>query len=196
MSANEVYARVQSRIWQAIAQQDIDVSQIDKATLEQLVNLTTEAALVEVDLDMQKALTAVQPTPQQTTIESDEPGKSDQIPVGDPTDDEEIVLWQGRPFLSIYTEYVITDERVRIIEGLFGKSRQEVELVRIQSIDHTQTMGERMVNIGDVTVRSHDPNNPLIVVRNVTDPEHVHEVLRRAVLKARDKYKLSYREEM
>ena len=193
MSANEVYARVQSRIWQAIAQQEIDVSQVDKAALEQLVNVAAEAALLEVDLDMQKSLTAVKPATEFSNLDESD---SDAPPTGDPTDDEEVVLWQGRPFLSIYTEYIITDERLRIIEGFLGKSRQEVELVRIQSIDHTQTMGERMVNIGDITLRSHDPNNPLIILRNVTDPESVHEILRRSVLKARDKYKLSYREEM
>lgn len=192
MSANEVYARVQSRIWRAIAQQEIDVSQIDKGTLEQLVNLATEAALLEVDSDLQASHTAVSTTDQFEEIDAKNPTAE---PEADPFEDE-TMLWSGRPLLSFYTEYFITDERIRIIEGILGKSRHEIELVRVQSIDHTQTMGERLLNTGDVTVRSHDPSNPLIVLRNVTDPENVHEILRRAVLKARDKYQLSYRQEM
>lgn len=194
MSVNELYARVQSHVWRAIAQREIDMSQIDKETLDQLVNLATEAALLEVDADVQMSLTAVSTADQFDNI--DQQGKATPEPAQPAQDEDEVMLWSGRPLLSFYTEYFITDERIRIIEGILGKSRHEIELVRVQSIDHTQTMGERLLNTGDVTVRSHDPSNPLIVLRNVTDPQNVHEILRRAVLKARDKYKLSYRQEM
>jgi uncharacterized membrane protein YdbT with pleckstrin-like domain len=92
--------------------------------------------------------------------------------------------------------YQITDERVRLTEGLLGKEREDIELVRIQDIDHKQNLTERMLNIGDVYIRSHDASQPEVVLNNVSNPMEVHEVLRRALLKARKKYNLSYREEM
>jgi len=92
--------------------------------------------------------------------------------------------------------YRITSERVRLTEGLLGKEREDIELVRVQDVDHKQNLTERMLNIGDVYIRSHDPSHPEVVLRNVTNPMEVHEILRRAVLKARQKYNLSYREEM
>lgn len=198
MSATEVYARVQSRIWRAIAQQELDVSQIERKTLEKLVDVATEAALLELDADIQKAYnTAVAKSDRFANVDQKDPTPAENPPpVSDTTDDGETVLWRGRPFLTISVEYIITDERVRITEGIFTRSRQEVDLVRIQSIDYTQNLGERMTNMGDVTIRSHNTNNPLIVLHNIADPESIHEILRRAVLKAREKYNLSYREEM
>ena len=111
-------------------------------------------------------------------------------------DDAEKVLWEGRPFLSLNTRYVITNERVRIVEGILGKDREDIELVRIQDIDQSQSISERLLNIGDILIRSHDTTNPQAVIRNVKDPQAVHEILRRAVLDARKRHKLVYREEM
>jgi hypothetical protein len=183
---DEAQARIKARVWQAIAQNELDLSSLNKETKEVLVDLVTEAALMEMDSGLSKSLQEVgmAPTATATSLE------------GDPNDDVEVVLWEGRPFLSLTVKYIITDERLRVIEGLIGKAKCDIELVRIQSLDQTQRVTERLLNLGDVVVRSHDPHNPLIVLNNVSNPEHVHEILRRAVLKARDKYKLSYREEM
>lgn len=186
MSLDEAQARIKARVWQAIAQNELDLSSLSKETKEVLVDLVTESALMEMDSGLSKSL-----------LESQVVAAVDDRPLeADPNDDVEVVLWEGRPFLSLTLKYIITDERLRVIEGLIGKAKCDIELVRIQSLDQTQRVTERMLNLGDVVVRSHDPHNPLIVLNNVSNPEHVHEILRRAVLKARDKYKLSYREEM
>jgi len=63
-------------------------------------------------------------------------------------------------------------------------------------MDHSQTFGERLLKIGDVNIRSHDPSHPELQLKNVRDPHQVYEVLRRAVLSARKKHNFSYREEM
>lgn len=185
MTVNESYARIKGRIWQALAQSDINTATIDKKTLEDLVSLCTEAALVELDATMT------------AEVKQQIPVAGSEKPLeADPNDGIEVLLWEGRPFLSLSLRYTITDERLQIKEGLVGKSNCDIELVRVQSMDYTQTLTERLLNIGDVVIRSHDPHNPLITLNNVSDPQKVHEILRRAVLKARDKYKLSYREEM
>jgi len=179
MSIEKAESRIKSQVWQAIAQGSIDLSAVPKESLEGLVNLVTEAALVEMN---------------------DELGLSARENGGHAADvlldGDEDILWQGRPFLSITTYFTITDERVRVQEGLLAKEHHDIELVRIQSMDFKQTFGERLMQLGDVMIRSHDPNHPLIVLRNVPDPQDVHETLRRAVLNARSKHRLSYREEM
>jgi hypothetical protein len=53
-----------------------------------------------------------------------------------------------------------------------------------------------MLGIGDIHIRSHDRSNPDVTINNVSNPTEVHEILRRAVLKARKKYNVSFREEM
>jgi uncharacterized membrane protein YdbT with pleckstrin-like domain len=116
--------------------------------------------------------------------------------VDDDDNEAEKVLWEGRPFLSLSVHYRITSERVRITEGMLGKDREDIELVRVQDIDLTQGLTERMLGIGDIHIRSHDKSNPSVTLNNVSNPTQVHEILRRAMLKARKKYNVSFREEM
>lgn len=179
MSVNEADARIRARIWQAIAQSDLDLSGVDRETLESLVQLVSESALVEMDEEINKSL-----APEAAFAK-----------IGD-SDDEEVLLWQGRPFLSITLYYKITDERILISEGLFGKATESIELVRIQDIAHKQSFGERLLNVGDVIIKSHDSSHPTFSLNNVRNPQEVHEILRKAVLEARKKHNFTYREEM
>ena len=187
MALNEAHARIKSRVWQAVAQSDLDLSALDKDARESLVDLVTEAALLEMDTEMDRSLA--------------EEGKQLRTTAGIPDtsvfdDEKEDILWQGRPFLSLTLHYTITDERIRITEGLLGKSRANIELVRIQDINYSQTFSERLLNLGDISIQSHDRSNPEVILKNVSDPEGVYEILRRAVLQARKKHNLTYREEM
>ncbi len=180
MALPEVQTKIKARVWQAIAQSGVDVSTLPQEDVDKLVGTITDGMLVEVDALLSEA--------------SGQPAAQVNSPIDD--DDEEQILWEGRPFLSLRVHYQITNERVRIVEGLLGKEREDIELVRIQDVDHKQNMGERLFNMGDIYIRSHDPSRPETVLENVTDPEQVHEILRRAILKARKKHNLSYREEM
>ena len=185
MTVSESHARIKMRVWQTIAQGDIDVSSIPKETLEALIDTVTTTALLDVDDQIG------------TTLASESKLSESDAEVDAELDDiTEDILWEGRPLLSVSTRYIVTDERVRIIEGILGKSRHDIELIRIQDIKQTQTLGERLLNVGDLTILSHDRNQPKVTLHNVKDPVAVHELLRRGVLRARKKYGLSYREEM
>ncbi|MEW5959141.1 MAG: PH domain-containing protein [Chloroflexota bacterium] len=181
MNLAEVQAKLKASIWQSVAQSGVDVSSLPQAEMDKLVGAITTGVLKAVDDLLSQASGRPASTPA-ARVEVDE--------------DEEVVLWEGRPFLSLTRHYQITSERVRITEGLLGKQREDIELVRIQDVDHKQTLTERMLNLGDVYIRSHDPSHPQVVLNNVADPLEVHETLRRAVLKARQRHNLSYREEM
>lgn len=180
MSINEVKARIQSRIWQSIAQSELDVTGLKKETLESLVSMMAEAAMLELDVTMGESLATELAMPDASVFE----------------DGDEDILWEGRPFLSITLHYRVTDERILITEGLFGKKTENIELIRIQDMSHSQSFGERVINVGDVTIRSHDSNSPIFQLKNISNPEAVHEILRRAVLHARKRHNFTYREEM
>ncbi|MFO7540163.1 MAG: PH domain-containing protein [Chloroflexota bacterium] len=188
MSLKEAQARIQARIWQAVAQTDLDLSALDKETLTSLVDLVTEAALLELDQELETSFAeemGKQPYPAvETNIE-------DIL-----NDHKEDVLWEGRPFLSLTLHYTITDERIRITEGLLGKAHDNVELIRVQDLDYKQTLSERLLNLGDVTIRSGDRSKPIITLNNVKEPEKVYEILRRAVLSARKRHNFAFRDEM
>lgn len=182
MSAEKSRERINARIWQSIAQSDIDLEPLDKAQLESLVNLVTEAAMLEMNDQIDQ------------TVAADDEAKNQFYPQAE--DDGEQVLWQGKPFLSFSEHYVITNERIRIIRGLLGKERQDIELIRVQDIDQSQTLRERTLNLGDIIINSHDQATPKVVLNNISDPEQVHDILRKAVRDARKKYKMTFQEEM
>ena len=50
--------------------------------------------------------------------------------------------------------------------------------------------------MGDIIIRSADPSMPKAVLNNVKEPEKVHEILRRAMLNARKRFRYSVQEEM
>mgnify|MGYP002682390160 CR=1 FL=1 len=109
---------------------------------------------------------------------------------------EEQIIWEGRPFLSLVESYMITSERVKISKGLLGKDYENFELIRIQDIDVSRGLGERMLGLGDIQIKGADPSTPEIVLRNIKDPTAVYEALRKAWLAARKRYGLIFREEM
>lgn len=181
MSLRSAQARIQSQIWQAIAQDTLDLSSVDRSQLEGLVKLVTEAALLEMNQEMGEAVAETTPTAEGDSIWND---------------NKEDVLWQGRPFLSLTLHYLITDERIRITEGLLNKTSENIELVRVQDVQYSQTLTERLLALGDISITSHHPNHPQIILKNIENPVEVYEILRRAILNARKKHNFTYREEM
>jgi len=177
MSIDKLRAQVISSIWQAIAQSGVDLSSVSQDQQEKLVGKIADGVMVTMDSIMEEEMPL-------TTTEDE----VDEL--------DERVLWKGRPFLSLVENYTITSERLKIITGLVSRHVENFELIRIQDIDFKQGMGERMIGIGDITIRGHDPSNPDIVLRNVSKPEEVYEIMRKAWLDARKRHGLQFREYM
>jgi len=180
MSIEQIKTQARERIWKSIAQSGHAITTIPKKDLEVLVNAILDGALTLVDASLEDAGL---------------PGRQE-IPAGDISDSDEKILWEGRPFLSATTSYQITTERVRIIRGLLGKDRDDIELIRIQDIDFQQSLTERVLGIGDILIISADPSLPESKLSNVKQPEAVHEILRRAMINARKRFRYSVQEEI
>lgn len=190
MSIQETEARIRAAVWQALAEKTVDLSAVPKEQLQTLVELVTDAALLELDQELDSIDTKLA---SDTTVDA---LKTTTAAIDLDEQSGERVLWEGRPFLSLVRHYRITTERVRITEGLLGKDREDIELIKIQDIDQSQRMTERALNLGDITIHSHDPSHPIVRLENVRDVQRVHEILRRAMPDARNNNNFSYREEM
>jgi hypothetical protein len=186
MTIETTRAHVVSSIWQAVAQSGVDLSSLPREQQARLVDAIADNLLGTVDQMLDQALAEAA-----TAVESEAPAQA--APAG--TVDEQ-VLWTGRPYLSLVESYTLTTERVRVMKGLFSRGIENFELIRVQDIDFSQRLGERMLGIGDVVIRGADTSNPEIILRNVRDPEKVYETLRRAWLEARKRYGLQFREQM
>lgn len=181
-SLEESKEKIVGRVWQSMAQSGVQLNAIPPEQLQVLVNSIADGVLLALDEMLDDVGLPPRSAEAAVAAGADRP--------------DEGVLWQGRPLLSLIEHYTITSQRLRVTRGLLGKEREDIELVRIQDIDHKQTLGERALNIGDITVRSSDPSHPEVVLRNVIDPQQVHEIMRRAMLEARRRHRFSFQEEM
>ncbi len=120
---------------------------------------------------------------------------------------EEKVLWQGSPSqwtnfwpfvlcvlvvpipyaiwryiaTSCFT-YEVTDQRIRIRQGVFNRRTDSLELYRVKDASFVQPFVMRLVGIGHVELETSDATNPVLWIRGVPDAD----VLREKVLKAVD----------
>jgi hypothetical protein len=186
MAIDKIRAQLISAIWQAVAQSGVDLSTISHPDQEKLVAQIAEKLMVAMDGLLEENAVEIQASP----------AASGELAVDDPPVGDEKLLWEGRPFLSLVESYQITSERLKIIRGLISRHVENFELIRIQDIDFKQGVSERIVGVGDITIRGHDMSEPVIVLRNVTDPEQVYEILRKAWMEARKRYGLQFREYM
>lgn len=176
MAIEQTRAQVIANIWQAIAQSGIDLSSVPHDQQEELVVKIADNIMLGMNVMMDE---------EESTL-------AEEIEISE----DEQVLWTGRPFLSMVESYAITTERIKIIKGLFSRNLENYELIRVQDIDLSQGVDERIFNIGDLTIRGHDPSDPTVILRNVSNPDEVYEILRRAWLEARKRHGLQFREYM
>ena len=195
MDEQTVRQVVTARFYQSLAQSDIEITAIPQPQLQAIVNALADGVFAALDA---------------TETEADHPiaaplSRADSDAVPHATDssttianhlETEELLWSGRPYLSIGVRYELTTQRVRLIRGLLGRNYHEIELVRVRDTSVTQHLGERALNVGDVTITSNDPSHPEFTLHNVKDPMEVREMIRKATLQERQRRGVHYQEEM
>jgi hypothetical protein len=93
------------------------------------------------------------------------------------------VVWQLISFLFVMirlqsTLYTITNQRVMIERGMLSKSLNEIDLRYIDDSQFFQSITERLLGIGNVTLISSDKAFPTTVLLGIADPRNVREMIR------------------
>ncbi len=183
MERNDLRNTITSQFYQSLAESGVEITAIPQAQLQALVTALADGLLAGLD-----------------ALEEEEAqlgrGARPAVAEGAAYQDEEELIWTGKPYLTIGIRYELTTQRLRIIRGLLGRTYQEIELVRVRDTAVSQRMGERALNIGDITIYSNDPSDPEIVLHNVKNPMEVREMIRKATLAEKERRNLTYREEM
>jgi hypothetical protein len=176
VTIEQTRAKVIASIWQAIAQSEVNLSSIPQTEQDKLVSKVADTLLITLN-DMLDEI------PANMSVETEDEA-------------DEKTLWKGRPFLSLVETYLLTTDRVKIVKGLLSRDIENFELIRVQDIDLSQGVSERIFGVGDITLRGQDASKPTIVLRNVANPEEVYETIRKAWLEARKRHGLQFREYM
>lgn len=76
------------------------------------------------------------------------------------------------------TMYKVTNQRVLIEQGVLSKTVDEIDLRYVDDSQFTQTLVDRLLGIGSVTLVSSDKTSPRFVLRSIKDPRGVREIIR------------------
>jgi uncharacterized membrane protein YdbT with pleckstrin-like domain len=80
----------------------------------------------------------------------------------------------------VATVYTITDRRLNIKRGIIARKVQETRLQRVQNVNYTQGVYERVMQIGDVDFDTAGTDDSDFVFAGVAQPEQVVEQVDRA----------------
>jgi hypothetical protein len=127
-------------------------------------------------------------------------------PTADDSSGPEVVLWKGKSagisdrlkgIIGLNTTtYTITSQRIVVKTGLIAKNTEEVELLRVRDLSVAQSIMDRMLGIGSLTVFSEDTSAPQLLFRKIHDAQTVKDVLRKAVRDEKTTNNISYREQI
>lgn len=94
-------------------------------------------------------------------------------------------------FQSLSIGYEITTQRVKIERGILSKSKESVELFRIDHFDVLKPLGMRMVGHCMLHLRSSDSNFATVVIFAVPELEKLADTLRECSLRERTRRRVT-----
>ena len=98
-----------------------------------------------------------------------------------------VVYW----LRSLSTKYWITTQRIRVEHGLLSKSKDNVELFRIDHFDLHKPLGMRIVGHCRLHLRSSDPSFQTVILYGVPDLEELADTLRECSLRERSRRRVT-----
>ena len=89
-----------------------------------------------------------------------------------------------------FTRYMLSEDRLFCEKGLLNLKADEVLLYRVQDLELTITLGQRIFGVGTVCVHSSDKSSPHLDLKNVKNPREVKELIHQSVEAAKDKRRM------
>ena len=103
-------------------------------------------------------------------------------------------LWKDRKrFLGMplsFTRYRLSEDRLFCETGFLNVKSDEVLLYRVQDLELTMSLGQRIFGVGTVCVVSSDKSIPHLDLKNVKAPRTVKELIHQNVEAAKDKRRM------
>ncbi len=85
-----------------------------------------------------------------------------------------------------FNRYRLSSDRLFNVRGLLTTTEDEILLYRVQDLTVRISLGQRIFGTGTVLVKSSDPTQPLLELKNIRRPREVKELLHRQVEKMKD----------
>ena len=89
-----------------------------------------------------------------------------------------------------FTRYALSEDRLFCETGFLNLKSDEVLLSRVQDLELTMRLGQRIFGVGTICVHSSDKSVPHLDLKNVKNPREVKELIHRSVEEAKDKRRM------
>ena len=84
-------------------------------------------------------------------------------------------LFLGLPFT--FTKYVIKEDMITVDTGVFTKVENDCYMYKVQDVEHTASIWERMAGLGTVVCYTGDTTHPKLLIEHIRNSKAIKEFI-------------------
>ena len=84
-------------------------------------------------------------------------------------------LFLGFPFT--FTRYVIKEDMITVDTGVFTKVENDCYMYKVQDVEHTASIWERMVGLGTIVCYTGDTTHPKLLIEHIRNSKQIKEFI-------------------
>ncbi len=84
-------------------------------------------------------------------------------------------LFLGLPFT--FTKYMIKEDMITVDTGVFTKVENDCYMYKVQDVEHTASIWERMVGLGTIVCYTGDTTHPKLLIEHVRNSKQIKEFI-------------------
>ena len=84
-------------------------------------------------------------------------------------------LFLGLPFT--FTKYVIKEDMITVETGVFTKVENDCYMYKVQDVEHTASIWERMAGLGTIVCYTGDTTHPKLLIEHIRNSKAIKEFI-------------------
>ena len=84
-------------------------------------------------------------------------------------------LFLGLPFT--FTKYVIKEDMITVDTGVFTKVENDCYMYKVQDVEHTASIWERLVGLGTIVCYTGDTTHPKLLIEHIRNSKAIKEFI-------------------
>ena len=84
-------------------------------------------------------------------------------------------LFLGLPFT--FTKYVIKEDMITVDTGVFTKVENDCYMYKVQDVEHTASIWERMAGLGTIVCYTGDTTHPQLLIEHIRNSKQIKEFI-------------------
>lgn len=85
------------------------------------------------------------------------------------------LLFLGLPFT--FTKYVIKEDMITVDTGVFTKVENDCYMYKVQDVEHTASIWERMAGLGTIVCYTGDTTHPKLLIEHIRNSKAIKEFI-------------------